>query len=125
MASNAKDADAATLSEAKFTVTPSAVELSAEEEERRCLAGWWHFDWLLYAVSLMPLDEFTRLDLVSDPGKVRENIKDFVVVMSDQVPCWLKIAPGKGEEYLVHVGIGVKKELLMHNLSKAKSTLEK
>ena len=34
MASNAKDADAATLSEAKFTVTPSAVELSASEEER-------------------------------------------------------------------------------------------
>ena len=34
MASNAKDGDAATLSEAKFTVTPSAVELSASEEER-------------------------------------------------------------------------------------------
>ena len=34
MASNAKDGDAAKLSEVQFTVTPSAVELSAEEEER-------------------------------------------------------------------------------------------
>ena len=34
MASNAKDGDAGKLSEAKFTVTPSAVELSASEEER-------------------------------------------------------------------------------------------
>ena len=34
MASNAIDADAATLSEVQFTFTPSAVELSAEEEER-------------------------------------------------------------------------------------------
>ena len=34
MASNAKDGDAAKLSEVQFTVTPSAVELSASEEER-------------------------------------------------------------------------------------------
>ena len=34
MASNAIDGDAAKLSEVQFTVTPSAVELSASEEER-------------------------------------------------------------------------------------------
>ena len=34
MAANAKDGDAAELSEVQFTFKPSAVELSAEEEER-------------------------------------------------------------------------------------------
>ena len=69
------------------------VSLTYEEEERRALRGWWRFDWKLNLACFRPLEELDKL--VRKPKLFRENVRDLVIFMSDQIPMWLKLKPGK------------------------------
>ena len=68
------------------------VSLTFDEEERRALRGWWCVDFKLCLATMVELEELSHL--VSDPEMFRENVRDLVVFMSDQIPMWLKIKPG-------------------------------
>ena len=69
------------------------LSISLEEEEKRALAGWWSFD---EALRIAVFDDKEVLqDFVPDPEAFREQVRDLVIFMSDQVPMWLKISPGK------------------------------
>ena len=67
--------------------------LNYEEEERRALRGWWRFDWKLNLACFRSLKELGKL--VRKPKLFRENVRDLVIFMSDQIPMWLKLKPGK------------------------------
>ena len=69
------------------------VSLTYEEEERRALRSWNRFDWKLNVACFRPLEELANL--VRDPQGFRENVRDLVIYMNDQIPMWLKVKPGK------------------------------
>ena len=69
------------------------VSLTYEEEERRALRSWHRFDWKLNVACFRPLEELA--DVVKDPQAFRENVRDLVIFMNDQIPMWLKLKPGK------------------------------
>ena len=69
------------------------LSISMEEEERRALAGWHSFDQALRLACFDPVENLS--DMVADPKAFRDNVEDLVIFMSDQVPMWLKISPGK------------------------------
>ena len=69
------------------------VSLTYDEEERRALRGWFRFDFKLNVACFRPLEELSHL--VSEPEMFRENVRDLVVFMNDQIPMYLKLKPGK------------------------------
>ena len=69
------------------------VSLTYEEEERRALRSWNRFDWKLNVACFRPLEELANL--VRDPKGFRENVRDLVIYMNDQIPMWLKVKPGR------------------------------
>ncbi len=69
------------------------LSIPLEEEERRALHGWWSFDEALRIACVSPVSQLE--DLVADPQGFRDNVENLVIFMSDQVPMWLKISPGK------------------------------
>ena len=87
------------------------VSLTYEEEERRCLRGWWRFDWKLNLACFRPIDELG--ELVRQPELFRETVRELIIYMNDQIPMWLKLKPGKqvyaefetgGGKYEVNLG---------------------
>ena len=63
------------------------------EEEKRCLRSWWRFDWKLMVACFAPVEELGRL--VRKPQLFRDEVRQLVIFMSDQIPMWLKLKPGK------------------------------
>ena len=69
------------------------VSLSFEEEERRCCRTWWRFDEKLHLACFKKIEELA--EWVKEPKKFRENVRQLIIWMNDQIPMWLKIKPGK------------------------------
>ena len=69
------------------------VSLTYEEEERRALRGWWRFDWKLNLACFRALEELAAV--TRKPKLFRQRVRELVIFMSDQIPMWLKIKPGK------------------------------
>ena len=78
---------------AKLYKPQRLVSLTYEEEERRALRSWHRFDHKLNLACFRPLEELAAV--VKDPEAFRHNVRDLVIYMSDQIPMWLKIKPGK------------------------------
>ena len=69
------------------------VSLALDEEERRCLRSWQRFDHKLHIACFSSIEELK--EFVLNPEFFRLNIRNLVIYMSDQIPMWLKIKPGK------------------------------
>ena len=69
------------------------MSLTFEEEERRALRSWQRFDYKLNLACFRPLEELGRV--VRMPEHFRANVRSLVIYMSDQIPMWLKLKPGR------------------------------
>ena len=78
---------------AKLHFPQRLVSLTYDEEERRCLRGWWRFDWKLILACFRSVEELGAL--VRKPQLFRDEVRQLVIFMSDQIPMWLKLKPGK------------------------------
>ena len=69
------------------------MSLSSDEERKRVLETWYYFDW---ALKLCCFDEIDELGAhIMYPEKFRENLAAVVIVMSDQMPYYIKLRSGK------------------------------
>ena len=78
---------------AKLLKPQRLVSLSYGEEERRALRTWWRFDHKLYLARFAPLEQLR--EVVRKPRVFRDNVRNLVIYMSDQIPMWLKLKPGQ------------------------------
>ena len=68
-----------------------ATNLSAEEERRRVVFGWRFFDQALADIASQDPDRIS----VKDPKAFINRASETAIIMSDQIPVWLKVDPGK------------------------------
>ena len=69
------------------------INLSLDEECQRVLDSWHFYDWVLWLACFASEEELGKH--VMRPEVFRELIKQLVIVMSDQLPFWVKLQPGK------------------------------
>ena len=69
------------------------INLSLDEECQRVLDSWPFFDWLVWLASFASLEKLGKH--ARRPETFREFLKQLVIVMSDQLPFWAKLQPGK------------------------------
>ena len=67
--------------------------LGMSEEAKRLLETWQYWDVCLHKTCFADIKELEPL--VLDPQKFRKNIQTTVIAMSDQLPLWVKLQPGK------------------------------
>ena len=67
--------------------------MTLEEEASRVCDTWYLFDHVMQMACFSPLEELA--EHVLKPEKFRENIKQTVICMSDQMPFYIKLQPGK------------------------------
>ena len=84
------------------------VSLTAEEEGKRCQAGWQLFDQKMDLIAFGDEEALKEEGLV-EPQRIIEHRKDCVIAMSDQIPCFIKIKSGK-VLYADHECSSVKKD---------------
>jgi hypothetical protein len=68
-----------------------ATNLSAEEERQRVIFGWRFFDQALADI----VSQETERTAVRDPADFIAHASETAITMSDQIPVWLKVEPGK------------------------------
>lgn len=87
--------------------------LSAEEEYQRAVMTWQLYDKTLWR--LMNGEKEWMDEHFACPEQAREHMSECVLLFSDQIPCWLKVSPGR-QMYCKHeVRSGKKeKQLLSH-----------
>ncbi len=84
----------ARLFSARLLKPQRLISLSLDEERRRCHESWHMFDCALQLACFSPLPELG--EHVLQPERFREQLRQHgCIVMSDQIPFFVKIAPGK------------------------------
>lgn len=68
-----------------------ATNMSAEEERKRVVFGWRFFDQALADIASQNSEQIS----VKDPHDFVVHANETAIVMSDQIPVWLKVEPGK------------------------------
>ena len=68
-----------------------ATNLSAEEERKRVVFGWRFFDQALADIASQDPERIS----VKEPGAFIRRASETAIIMSDQIPVWLKVEPGK------------------------------
>ena len=69
------------------------INLTLDEECQRVLDSWNFFDWVLWLASFASEEELAKH--VRRPEVFREWVRQLVIVLSDQMPFWVKLQPGK------------------------------
>ena len=67
--------------------------MSLEEEAERVCETWYLFDFVMWLASFASLEELGQH--VIEPEKFRTHIRSTVICMSDQMPFYIKLQPGK------------------------------
>ena len=70
-----------------------ALTLSAEEEYERAVMTWQLYDKTLWR--LMSGEKEWMNEHFACPEQAREHMSECVLLFSDQIPCWLKVSPGR------------------------------
>ena len=78
---------------AKLLKPQRLVSLSVEEEERRCHLSWQFFDNVMRIAAFGSREELA--EMVNSPESFIKNRAQLTIVMSDQIPYYVKIQPGK------------------------------
>ena len=65
------------------------MNLSLSEEEHRTLMSWRDFDFRMFNMCFGPIEWLQMF--VQNPIEFRQNLKNTVICMSDQIPFWIKI----------------------------------
>jgi len=69
------------------------IALTMDQEKRKVLEGWWAWDYLQWLAAFAPLELLG--EHVIQPLEFREGLKSAVICMSDQMPYFIKLKPGK------------------------------
>ena len=81
------------LFNARFLTPNRLVALTIDQEKKRVLEGWWAWDYLQWMAAFAPLEVLG--EHIIQPEKFREGLKSAVICMSDQMPYFIKLRPGK------------------------------
>ena len=81
------------LFQCRFLKPQRLIHLSAEEEKVRLLETWQYWDHVIW-LAAFGSDKELGEHLV-DPPKFRKNLPNCVIAMTDQMPFWIKLTPGK------------------------------
>lgn len=79
--------------EARVRKPQRLVQLTLSQEKMRCLVSWRSFDELLFLA--MGHDESFLQERLVNPAEWLSNIEDTCILMSDQVPFWVKVSGGR------------------------------
>jgi hypothetical protein len=78
---------------ARFLKPQRVMNLTSKEERHRAEATWMAYDRAMWTMSFAPVEELAVL--IAKPEQVRENLKDTVLLFSDQVPFWVKVVSSR------------------------------
>ena len=67
--------------------------MSLDEEAERVCETWYLFDFVMWLAAFADIEELA--EHIIDPVEFRKNIKATVICMSDQMPFYIKLQPGK------------------------------
>ena len=79
--------------EARLLKPQRVMTLSMDEEKMRALNTWMLFDWIMDQM-VRRSEKFFRARFAA-PRPAMRNVSETVLMFSDQIPCWLKIASGR------------------------------
>ena len=77
----------------RFLKPQRLIHIGLEAECKRLLESWHAWDLALHTISFGSEERLG--ELVCEPAKFKDNIRQTVIVMSDQMPFWVKLTPGK------------------------------
>ena len=78
---------------AKFLKPQRVMNLTSKEERHRAEATWMAYDRAMWTMGFAPVEELS--ELVAKTEQVRANLKDTVLLFSDQVPFWVKVVSSR------------------------------
>ena len=81
------------LFRSRFLKPQRLIHLSLSQEKDRLLESWQFWDVVLDLACFRPLE--TLGEHVLNAKQFRDNVKATVICMSDQLPFWIKLVPGK------------------------------
>ena len=77
----------------RFLKPQRLIHVSLEQECKRLCESWQYWDYSMWLACFAEEEELASH--VIQPEKFRANVKNMVIAMSDQLPFWIKLVPGK------------------------------
>ena len=77
----------------RFLKPQRLIHLSLSQEKERLLESWQFWDVVLWLACFAPIELLEQH--VINAQEFRDHVKQTVLVMSDQLPFWIKLVPGK------------------------------
>ena len=77
----------------RFLKPQRLIHLSLEQEKLRLLESWQYWDFSIWLACFAPLEQLGQH--VVNSQQYRDNVRATVIAMSDQMPFWIKLRPGK------------------------------